>query len=180
MLPSLSEHYLLQSYAYQLYNLLDRCGFVDKDLVKKPPDFSILLKGRRDFVTEIFEEAFLRTITSYSHECLQYYGGKVIDLDLATIVKPRLTVALDKVKDKCRIEGIDATLLRIPMFLPSDFSISLKEVGKPDNLFEIVIKSRYCDLKVKVRSYAWLGQVVLRTEPIPMLDEMPITSASLD
>jgi hypothetical protein len=175
VLPSPSPLYLLQSYAYQLYRLLDRCNLADRNAIKRPPDFAELYEGKLDFVTELFEEALLRTIASRSHECLRYYGGKVADRDLAVIVKPRLTAILNEVKDKCGIEGVDITLLRIPMLLPSDFSISVRRVGKPNNLFEIAIRSRYCSLRIKVVSYTWSSQVVIRTGPIPMLDEMPIS-----
>ena len=180
VLPSPSPNYLLQIYAHQLYRLLDRCNLADRDAVRKPPDVIKLRGDKVDFVTELFEEALLRTIASWSHDCLRHYGGKVVDLDLATIAKPKLTAALNEVRDKCEIKGIDAALLRIPMLLPNGFSINVKRVGKPNNLFEIAIKSRYCSLKIKVMSYAWSSQVVLRTGPIPMLAEMPISSATID
>jgi hypothetical protein len=34
--------------------------------------------------------------------------------------------------------------------------------------------------KIRVASYSWSSQIVFRTGPIPMLDEMPITSAVLE
>ncbi len=180
VLPSPSPLYLLQSYAHQLYRLLDRCNLADRNAIRRPPDFTELYGGKLDFITELFEEALLRTIASCSHECLRYYGGRVVDIDLVATVKPRLTAILNEVKDRCGIEGADTTLLRIPMFLPSDFSIDVKKAGRPNNLFEIAIKSRYCSLRIRVMSYAWSSQVVLRISPIPMLDRMPILSATID
>ena len=180
VLPSPSPLYLLQFYAHQLYRLLDRCNLADKNAVRRPPDSAELYGSKLDFITELFEEALLRIIASCSHECLRYYGGRVVDIDLAATVKPRLTAILNEVKDRCGIEGADTALLRIPMLIPSDFSISVRRVGKPNNLLEIAIRGKYCSLRIGVVSYAWSSQVVIRTGPIPMLDEMPILSTTVD
>jgi hypothetical protein len=147
ILPSPSPHYLLQNYAHQLYRLLDKCNLVDRGELKKIPDVAEMIKGKLGLVTTLFEEALLRSITNCSHECLHYHGGKVVDLDLATIVKPRITVTLNNTREKCGIKGADAALLWIPIHLPKSFDVNIEKVGRPGSLFEVTIKSRYCSLK---------------------------------
>ena len=80
--------------------MLDRCNLADRDAVRKPPDVIKLRGDKLDFVTEIFEEALLRTVAGWNYDYLQYYGCKIVDLDLTTIMKPRLLNKIRKTRFK--------------------------------------------------------------------------------
>ena len=69
-ISSPSPTYLLQSYAYQLYRLLDRCNLADRDAIKNPLSAVRLHRGKQDFMMELFEESLLRTLVYWSHDCL--------------------------------------------------------------------------------------------------------------
>ena len=59
----------------------------------------------------------------------------------------------------------------------------VKRGERPDNPFKVIeieIKSIYCSFKIKMISYSWRSQAILRIRPIPMLDRMPISSTTLD